>query len=360
MTRKTLMLLLSLVLLTGCGVKGNILEDMLLAEVTGYDDAGDDKVRGSVVVSISQSGENSTMGKEVFTTVTHTGKNVRQRIESEATKRLVGGRLQAILYGESLARKGIYDYVDTYRRDPDVGRDLYLAVVSGKAEDIVNIESKMLKTPDVKTKELIQQNIQTNLPDINLHSFLYYYYGNNMDPVMPLLEKKQDHIKVKGIALFKDDKYIGKYITYEDGFLFKVLFGNFRDGLYEMKMKEDSYINIQNISSNVKYEIEDGNGSPKVTIKATIKGGLLEVQGVDLKNRSAIPKIEKKAQKVFERELGRMVEMFQENNVDPLALGDRARSKTRNFDRENWERVYPTIPVKVKVDVTLVQEGITE
>lgn len=360
MTKKTLMLLLSIVLLAGCGVKKNILEDMLLAEVTGYDDAGDAKVRGSIVVSISQSGENSTMGKEVYSAVTHTGKNVRQKVESEAPKRLVSGRLQTILYGETLARKGIYDYVDTYRRDPDVGRDLFLAVVSGKAEDIVNIESKMLKTPDVKTKELIQQNTETNLPDTNLHSFLYYYYGNNIDPVMPLLEKKQDHIKVKGIALFKDDKYIGKYITYEDGFLFKVLFGNFRNGLYEMEMKENSYINIQNITSKVEYEIKDGNGSPEVTIKAAIKGGLLEVQDVDLKNPGAIPKIEKKAQKVFEKKLGRMVKMFQENNVDPLALGDRARSKTRNFDRGNWEKVYPTIPVKIKVDVTLVQEGITE
>jgi spore germination protein len=360
MNLKKLILIFYCMIMAGCGVQDNILEDVLLAEVTGYDYAGKDKIRGSTVVAVSQSGENSKMGKEVYSATTHTGRNFIQKVESQAPRRLVGGRLAAVLYGETLAKKGIYDFVDTYRRDPSIGRDLYLAVVAGKAEDIVKIESKMLKTPGVKTKELIEQNIQTNLPEVNLHNFLNYYYGDNMDPVMPLLEVKHDHMRIKGIALFRDDKYTGKYITYQDGFIFKVLFGSFNNGLFEIRMKEDSYITAQNITSKVKYEIKDANGSPKVFISIEIRGGLLEVHEVDLRNPEAIPTIENKAKKVIEEKARRMVKMFQKINVDPLRMGDLARSQTRHFNRDKWDHIYPTIPVNIHVDVKLVQEGITE
>ncbi|RFU69824.1 Ger(x)C family spore germination protein [Bacillus sp. V59.32b] len=360
MKKNPLIYLLFCAMLTGCGVKDNILEDNLLAEVTAYDLAGDDKVKGATLVSVPSSGEKAPMGKEVYSAVAHTGKNIRQKMESETPKRLVGGRLSAVIYGEELAGRGIYDYVDTYRRDPSVGRDIYLAVASGKAEDIVNLESKMTQTPGIKTQELIEQNFQTNLPHTNLHSFLNRYYGDNMDPVMPLLEVKGEHLKLKGIALFRDDKYIGKHISYEDGFLFKVLSGRFKNGVYEIKMKEDSYLNIQNVYSRVKYEINDGNGSPEVFIKVKIRGGLLEVHDLDLKDRSTIPRIEKKAQQIIEKKLYGMVRMFQGNNVDPLALGDRARSQTRHFDKKHWEDEYQTVPIEIKVELKLVQEGITE
>lgn len=353
-------LLVCCAMITGCGVKESVLEDNLIAEVTAYDQAGDDKVKGTIVVSVPSSGDKAPMGKEVYSAVAHTGKNIRQKMESETPKRLVKGRLSAIVYGEELARKGIYDYVDSYRRDPSVGRDIYLAVASGKAEDIVELEAKMTKTPGIKTQELIEQNIQTNLPHTNLHTFLNRYYGDNMDPVIPLLEIKGGHIKVKGIALFRDDKYIGKHISYQDGFLFKVLSGKFKNGVYEIEVKKDSYVNIQNVYSRVKYKITDGNGSPEVSIKVKMRGGLLEVHDLDLKDRSTIPRIEKQAQKILEKKLYGMVRMFQENNVDPLALGNRARSQTRHFKQKHWEDEYETVPIKIKVDITLVQEGITE
>ncbi|RFU63826.1 Ger(x)C family spore germination protein [Peribacillus glennii] len=359
MTKKLIIFIISFLVLTGCGVQDNILEDLLLAEVTGYDAAGKNQIRGSTVVAVSQSGEKSQMGKEVYAATTHTGKNFIQKTEAEASKRLVGGRLQAVVYGEELAKQGIYDYVDTYRRDPAIGRNLYLAVVDGKAEDIVKIESKMLKTPDVKTKELIEQNSQANLPETNLHTFLYYYYGDNMDPVMPLLKQEKDHIRVKGIALFKNDKYIGKHIPYEDGFLFKMLYGNFKNGIYEIRLKENSYMNIQNISSSVEYNINT-NKKPAANISVHIEGSVVEVQDVDLKKRSVISKLERDAEKVFQKNLKKMVRMFQDNDVDPLALGDKARSQIRRFDKKHWYDIYPSIPVTVHVKVKLVQEGITE
>ncbi|CAH0304211.1 hypothetical protein SRABI96_04716 [Peribacillus sp. Bi96] len=354
-----LLITLGCFLMTACGVEKQILEDVLIAEIVGYDDAGSNKIKGTVVVSVPQPGEES-LGKEVYEAITHDVKAARQQENAKTPFPIVGGRLTVILYGEELARKGLNDYVDTYRRDPMVGRDLYLAIVHGKAEDLVKMELKLIKTPGVQVKELIEQNIRTNLPDVDLHRYLYACHGKGIDPVLPLLETAEERIRVKGIALFKRDRYIGKYIPYEDGFLFKVLSENFKLGSYEIKWKENEYTEINNVESKVHYDISNANQNPKVRIEVNLKANLLEVQGYDLGNPVDVKKIEAKAEHVMGEKLNEMVTMFQDNNIDPIALGDMAKSKTRDFNLKHWEIAYPHIPIEVDLDIEMIQTGIAE
>ncbi|WP_458353952.1 Ger(x)C family spore germination protein [Peribacillus frigoritolerans] len=359
---KIKLLFISLVsfLMTACGVEKQILEDILIAEVVGYDDAEDKKVKGTVVVSVPQPGEEADLGKEVYEAKSHDIKAARQQENAKTPYPIVGGRLTVILYGEELASKGLNDYVDTYRRDPMVGRDLYLAVVHGKAEDVVKMEPKLIKTPGVQVKELIEQNIRTNLPDVDLHRYLYACHGKGIDPVLPLLETAGDQIRVRGIALFKKDRYIGKYIPYGDGFLYKVLSENFKLGSYEIKWKENDFTDINNVESRVHYHISNANQSPKARIEVKMKASLLEVQGYDLGKAVDLKKIEARAEHVIGKKLNEMVTLFQQNNIDPLALGDHAKSKTRNFDQERWEEAYPDIPIEVDLDIEMIQTGIAE
>ncbi|MGE7761701.1 Ger(x)C family spore germination protein [Peribacillus sp. NPDC097895] len=354
-----LLITLGCFLMTACGVEKQILEDILIAEMVGYDDAGSNKIKGTVVVNVPQPGEES-LGKEVYEAITHDVKAARQQENAKTPFPIAGGRLTVILYGEELARKGLNDYVDTYRRDPMVGRDLYLAIVHGKAEDLVKMEPKLIKTPGVQVKELIEQNIRTNLPDVDLHRYLYACHGKGIDPVLPLLETAEERIRVKGIALFKRDRYIGKYIPYEDGFLFKVLSENFKLGSYEIKWKENEYTEINNVESKVHYDISNANQNPKVKIEVNLKANLLEVQGYDLGNPVDVKKIEAKAEHVMGKKLKEMVTMLQDNHVDPLALGDIAKSKTRDFNLKHWEKAYPHIPIEVDLDIEMIQTGIAE
>jgi spore germination protein len=177
---------------------------------------------------------------------------------------------------------------------------------------------------------------------------------------LPLLETTGDQIRVRGIALFKKDRYIGKYIPYEEGFLYKVLSENFKLGSYEIKWKENDFTDINNVESRVHYHISNANQDPKVRIEVKMKASLLEVQGYDLGKEVDLNKIEARAERVIGKKLNEMVTMFQENHIDPLALGDHAKSKTRNFDQKHWEETYPDVPIEVDLDIEMIQTGIAE
>ena len=91
-----------------------------------------------------------------------------------------------------------------------------------------------------------------------------------------------------------------------------------------------------------------------------IKASMLEVQGYDLGKPLDVKNIEAKAEQAIGEKLNKMLTMFQENNIDPIAMGDIARSKTRNFNRKHWEEVYPHIPIDLAVDIEMIQTGIAE
>src|SRR3954447_339151 len=346
--------------LMGCGVEKHILEEILIAEVVGFDEEENNQIKGTTVVSVSRPGVEATRGKDVYQMVSHSIKDVRQTIGKEAPFPIVGGRLDVILYGEKLARKGLNSFMDTHHRDPNLGRDLFIGIVEGQADQVVKEEAKMTKTAGVYLKELIEHNTKTNLPENNFHSFFYSSHGKGMDPVVPLLTVKGDKVEIKGIALMKKDVYIGEYIPFNQGILFKSLYERPKGGSFELKWKENSYINISNVSSNSNYEISNANDRPSVKISVKMKGRLIEIQGYDLYKKPDIKKIEAIAERDLQRKMKDMVNRFQEYDIDPLAIGDRARSKTRNFNQKHWEDIYPTIPITVELDLVLIHEGISE
>jgi spore germination protein len=53
---------------------------------------------------------------------------------------------------------------------------------------------------------------------------------------MPLIERKGDKVQIKGIALFKKDRYID-YIDFKQAFFFKMLFEDMRKGYFEIKLQ---------------------------------------------------------------------------------------------------------------------------
>ncbi|MFX3625033.1 MAG: Ger(x)C family spore germination protein [Ectobacillus sp.] len=354
------LILLSVLLLSGCGAQKKILEDVQLTRTIGFDEAEGNKVRGTVALMITPPGQNVQPRTDILTNVSYTGKGIRQLLQAESPKPILVGKVRTVLYGEKVAHSNLYRYVDTLQRDPNIGRDVYLAITEGETMPFLQLRSPMSQGPGMYIEQLLEQNSKTNFPKTDLHHFLYHYLGKGLDPIMPLLSLRGNHIFIKGIALFKKGKYIGKYIPYKQGFIFKALYEPFERGMYEIQMKPHGFITIQNIGSSVKYKILNGSTNPAVHIFLSMKGRVVESPDLAVRDFKAINKFEAQIEKQIQKEALKMMRMFQKEHIDPLGIGDRARSQTRNFNIKKWEKQYASIPIYVKVNVQITQAGIAE
>lgn len=349
----------ALILIMNYQLQPTVLEDTRHISAIGYDTEEDHLVKATAAVPFFPPGENAKPINVTFTATGHTSKSVQQLFQTKSQKQLSLGRLNDVLYSKDTAKKGLFPFIHPFSRAPSIGRDIHLAVVDGKTEDMLKQKYPNTLLTSQYVTDLLDQGLKDIIPKTNLHSFLAQYYGNGQDPFLPLLKLQKQNIKLKGLALFKEDRYISS-LSYEDSYLFKLLYENSRYGLYNIQLKDGTYVTIENVRSKVKYHIDGTKENPTIKIDLSLLGQINDASGITIQNMKKTKDIEKQWQQDMKQKTEKVVNHLQELQVDSLGIGERVRSKHRHFNMETWKQSYPTVPIKINVQVKTMDTGIVE
>jgi spore germination protein len=341
-------------ILTGC-VEKEIIDDINIEVGVGYDLLSKDHIEGTIMVPIFKPDKN--IGNFTFSATALSSRDLIQEIQRKSSQPLVTGSLEIAIFGESLARQGIFDLTDGLQRDPSIGARIFLAVSEDVAKEILE-GNYGTRGNSIHLSDLLQQNIQKrNLPITNLHIFLYDYYQKGADAFLPILKKTEPEIvEIVGIALFKDDKMVDK-IPADKMFYFKLLTDKFSEGNFEVEV-DGNVAAIRDLNSKHKFKLTSRNPY-SLTIEIKIKGLLREYTGSAL-TPAIIKEIEKEIEARVNANCTAMISSFQEQGIEPLGIGQFIKSKTRKFDFKKWEDDYKNISVKVKTDASITEVGVIE
>lgn len=343
-------------LLTGC-VKQQILDRVTLFIVCAFDEAPNDQIEFTIAAPKFQAGKPGSVSNILHSKVGHTSINIQELMDMRLNRPITSGRLSVILFGKELAAKGLANELDVALRDAQASRRMYLAVVDGKANEMLQANFSSDEEKGMFLFNLIDTNVRTGLvPRQNLHEFEYSFLGKGMDPFLPLLKLQNDQVLISGLALFKDDKYVMS-LNEKQMRLMKLLLGNVKGGSLEVKLDDGSYVATEIVGSKVHYLVWKDTESPKVTINLILNGEIIDSRGVHF------PKQEQQRIKDhFENDLTTtgmdLIQLFKKEGIDPLGLGDFVRSKTRNWNEDKWKKEYRTLNVRLNVKVNLTETGI--
>ncbi len=342
--------------LAACAQK-EIIDEITMPIVMGFDKAEQNQIEMTVAAPIFQ--HDQTVSNKIYSSVSHTVKNAREQMRAEIRKPFSVGKLSVSLYGRDLAKEGLTGVLDPLMRDARISNRSYLAIVEGKAKDLLEADFSQEEEKGVFLKELIDGKIQVgHLPRTNLHKFEYLLYGKGMDPYLPVLAIRHDMVRISGLALFRHDQYAGA-INLEQMGVFRLLRENVKHGTYEIKLNDGVYAVVENRGSNIRRRIGGSAEAPVITINLKIRGVITEYAGEKLTERE-IRKIEMGLEKKIADTGKSLLHIFQTWRVDPLGIGDFVRSKTRNWQETKWERQYPETPIHLHVDVNIVESGIAK
>jgi len=359
MRKKGLSLLLCIITLAAC-VPPHIIEDIQMVEVIGYDYVNPHIVQVTASASTYQGSEaGTTVHNETLTTQAHTSKDNRRAMQGLSPKPIQSGKIKTVLYEDKLAKRGIFSYMDSLNRDATVGKLLYLAVTDGKTQNLLAGNYPISTSVSKYLSDLFEQNMKGNFPEVNLHSFLYAYHAKGMDPFLPFIEQKGDKIQIKGLALFKNDHYVDS-LSFKDCFIFKILNEKVKLGLYELRVKPNQFLDIEAIGSKVAYHITGGSTHPTIRIRIKLQGMVNEAPKFNLQSEDSYKRIEKKLTQDLEKKTQQMIKRFQREGIDPLGLGDQAKSQNRHWNEQQWKDNYPHAEVHVNIDTQIKETGIKE
>lgn len=342
--------------LSACAEK-EVLDDITIVRSIGFDDYNKkNHITGTITFPIFI--DEQTFKIKSLTATGETARELSSELNEMTSKPIFAGKINTILFSQDLARKGIMETLDTLQRDPGIGRNIFLAVTKEKAKDVLTHNYEFTNIDGNYISDMIKQNENhSNLPRMNFHTFLYSYFAEGMDPVLPYLTQRKNALKIEGLALFRKDKMVGQ-IDEENILLFKTLFQTVRAGSYQFSAK--SYRgNLEILKSKYRYKVKK-KPFHEVQIDVKLKGRLNEYTKVDAGDPNVIKGIEKKLEQEMQKKGTKLIHQFQELNIDPLGIGEHVRSKTRGFDYKEWKKNYQDAKITVNYEVEVTETGISQ
>lgn len=364
------------IILSGC-VAQKQLEELGLVTAMGYDNE-DGMLKGSIIYyEFDPLHPNNT---KMVTSLAHTSKGVRQKENLASSKRLVSGQLRVAIYGEELAKDGIISIIDTLSRDAEVGTMSYLAVSKPQAHDLLQLsqESEDVTNAGTFLYDLITQNVEADsLLSPTLHEFMQCYYSEGRDPVLPLINFKDNTIVIEGVSLFQEDKVVGELVS-KDFFYIKLLLDPFEAGSTEMtlpkeklqeyiltsnnKQAESVFVSLDHLRSSTDITLEEKN-IPSYSIEVDVKTRMQEIsENYDLGNPEAIKRMEKVIAQNMEKQLMEVLKKSKEMGADPIGFGNYYRAKVGYdaFSKEEWKKLYQNAEFNVNIKVEILRTGVMD
>lgn len=348
--------LLSICFVSGIKMSPRIIDDIFMVMIVGYDYVDNGLIRGTAVAPNYKA--DNTIDNIAFSDTSSLIYENRDKLNAKSPRPLISGKLEVALFNRELAEKGIIVYVDNLQRDPIIGSRVNLAVFEGSTEIFLKKPRRDVPTGVYVSKLLEHNSEYDNLPITNLHIFGNQYFSKGRDPILPLLEEENDKVKIKGLALFKNDKMVME-IPKKKFIYFRSMYDDFENGTMFIKLEDQERVFLSTIKSSNKYFVQNMQKQfdPKISISIKMEGVIREYSGREITPKT-VKKIEREIEKDMEANAIEMIRTFQESGIDPLGLGDHVRNRIRSWDEKKWKDIYPTIPVTVDADFEVLEHGI--
>lgn len=365
------------ILCTGCIPKSYI-EELGIITSVGYDSIGEDKMEGTMV--LFQFDPTSSTTSQVITTQAKTSKGIRYEANRLTSHRLVSGQVRLEVFQDKLAENGLEKYLDTLSRDAKISDMGYLAVSDIPTKELMSsLQSEDAPNIGIYLQNIIKKSVNSNtIPEAIMTVFVRDIQDFGIDPVLPLFSLKEDKPYIKGLGLFREDKYVGP-LNEEDISILMLLKQRSKNTEFQLDIDSESlkdyykkasgsvnkgtlHVSLNDLSNKTKIHSK-GNDFTNQVVKIKIEGRLLEItKEIDLKRPDAIKEIEKQIEKQLETRLQQLLEKLKEMSVDPVGFGKNYNEQHRNHQltTKEWRSQIPNLNVEFDIQMNLLRYGITE
>jgi spore germination protein KC len=288
----------------------------------------------------------------------------------QSSKSLWFEHIQVIVISDAVLKDvGLSEILDFFKRDAEMRSRIKLYVTSGKARSIIEFNPPSKEPSGVYLANIIRLHIK------NVHvagsrtdfGYTIQYFDNNSNVLLPRIEMADKVVKLSGSAVFKKDKFIGYADEYAVAGL-KIMLGAEKSAVVTIDSPKTPghQVVFELFRHDTKLTPHVENGVIYYTDDITMYGNIGELQGDISLNDTLDPEYLRILEVAFAEEIKRNIyyaeKVFKKDmKVDPVS---RFAGKLKIHEPNTWEQVkdqwdelYPTIPLYVSVNVSIRNIG---
>jgi len=302
---------------------------------------------------------------KAYWNVTSTGKTIFDAVRQVTHKtgnRLFVSHNQAVIFGNDIASEGLQKYIDFFLRAHEMRPTTLILVAEDKASDIMNAKPETERLPAMNITKLVKSyGFTSYFYKVNMKDFTSCTMSATTSPVAPLVsifgDMENKDVYISGMAVFKNDKMIGKLSQEESRGVLWAL-GKVKSGVVLVSSPDKQgnvALEILEAKSKVTPEINDGK--IVVHIKIKVESSLSEQTTTEnLADISTFEKIQKAQDEVIRQEIMASFNKSKELNADVFGFGEMVHKKYKNewkVLKDNWDEIYPTIELNINVETKI-------
>lgn len=295
-----------------------------------------------------------------------------RNIISISGKKLYWGHAQVIIFSKDIAKEGIYEVIDWYKRDAETREDVKMLISQeATAREIFRGQGV---TENIKS--IILANILDNQASLSkaakldITKYDIQYYAKGASGILPTVKLKETEGKlipeIIGTAIIKDDKLVGfldgddtKYLLFiRDEIKGGLLIENSRD------LQNKSLISLEIFKNKTKIIPEINGKEIKMHIKIATTVAIDEIESKEnLIDEEGVKKVKKKSEKNLEKDVVMLIQKMQrEYNADIFGFSMLIEQNIPNeWDKikNNWDELFKKVKVNVKAEINIKNSGVT-
>jgi Ger(x)C family germination protein len=284
-------------------------------------------------------GRSSTDAVMVVSSPGKDGPDSRTRAQAEMARDLHFGHQRMLLWGEAFARQELRTYLDYVWRVPEIRRQMWVAVVEGRAEDVVRARPPLDPVPALYLSDQFEEAVETGrLPaQSTLGDFMVRLAGQGEEPFAPLLRLAPPYPEIVGLAVFREARMVGKLNGQELSTFLLLAGGRRTSQRLEVATSDGQVAWIELTGRAARYRIRWEQNRVHANVALSLEGDLAAgTPGVTGSDSATLRLMEQRAATEVSRLAGALLtRLQQEYRSDILGLGARVRA----FHPAVWRQI---------------------
>lgn len=304
----------------------------------------------------------------VIDVVGHTLDDALMNLQQQVSGRLFFGHLRVIVVSEAIAKKGLQNLNDYFRRNPEVRRMAWMMIAKGNAESLMKAAPELERVPALYLMSTMDNAVRLGkFPE----NYVGIYWNNSAmkgkEGLLPYVElMTEQNVELKGMAYFRGDEMLGTTKAFEIAAYMGIKGMNpagYR-GIVKLAGTENT-VTIFATSRKSKIEAQIKNNRPYITVSVFTEVNLEEKISEQflVNNSQVLRQIEDSNKAALKKTNEELIKKMQEKGTDIFGFGEYVRANKPFYwnqnvrTKERWQVMFRDIEVEVIVNSKIRRVG---
>jgi spore germination protein KC len=349
----------------------NITGPFAKSDIAGYKLTAQVGIPGRIPLGPSGPSAGGGPSEKPVWIISKTGKTIDDAInnlQQELATRVFFGHLRIIIVNQALAKSGMGDIQDFFRRNAEIRRLAWLIISKGSAGTVIRATPQLERVPTLFLVSTMDNAVRMGkIPNVFLGNYWSTLSSKGREPVLPLISLHQNNlIEIQGLAVFKGDRMVSSLDQLGTA-AYMELTGEHAAGYgvaVPVPGDPKHSATIKGSNRKTKIKLRKDKEKPSFDVYMRIEANLEEKTGKSRNDDRMTKQIGIETSRLLMKNQKKTLKTLKKLRTDIIGFGEYVRGEDPKYwskyrSRKEWDKEFANLDIRLHLNVEMRRSGMS-